>query len=143
MRNANADANGSATNDRARRMRLVWLSLLANLTVVVALIVLWYQGSLTGEVAVVLGLVVLLIVNAASILGWRIGRRRGSAKPWFFFLIGAFAAILAVVEIASHDYGSAGMLLLSCVSVVGLGIIGIRNDAKKSVGQLPNAEREE
>jgi uncharacterized membrane protein HdeD (DUF308 family) len=125
-------------DEQSRRKRVVWLSAIANLTLIIMLGAVWFQRALTAQIMAILTLGVMLIVNGALWLGFRIeqARRRANRplKPLVFFIVGGFMAIVAILEIASTDYASAGMLLMCSVGVVGLGVITTRNAKKKDAG---------
>ena len=89
----------------------IWQSSLVNLTLVILLFWLWYQGTFTVQGIAILALALALIVNSGLWLGWRLAQMsiesHRSLKPLLFFAIGGFAAILAIVDLSSKDYGSA------------------------------------
>jgi hypothetical protein len=141
-----SDINNPTTDDRGRRRYILWISSIANLTLVVVLIALWLQRALTGQMILILALALLLIVNAALWAGWQIDRARRRAKrplkPLLLFLVGGLAVLDAIVDIASRDYSSAGMLLLVGCGAIGLGTIVMRKDAMGDVGDSQQRSRE-
>ncbi len=131
--------NKSTIDDQGRRKRIIWISSFANLVVIAVLGALWFQGAFTAQIMAILILADLLIVNGALWLGWRIGeaRRRKAnrpLKPFLSFVIGGFSAVVATLDIASKDYGAAGIFLACSVSVILLGFITLRNAKKKDAG---------
>jgi hypothetical protein len=131
--------NKPSVDGEAIRKRLAWQFALVNVATIILMPVLSLQRGFTTQITIILTAGVLLVVNGALWLGLRIRRvgqrtNRG-IKPRLFFVIGAFAALVAVVEITSNDYGSAALLLLGCVSMIWLGLIARRNKAKTDAGQ--------
>jgi di/tricarboxylate transporter len=141
-----SDVNKPTTDERGRRMRIIWLSSIANLTIVVFLAALWIQKAFTVQIIAVLALVLMLIVNAALWFGWQADRARRRAKrplkPLFLFLVGGLAVVDAIVEIASKDFASSGMLLLGGIGAVALATIVIRNNARRTLVS-PDTDRQE
>jgi hypothetical protein len=90
-----SDMNNPNAEERGRRMRIIWLSSIANLTLIVVLTGLWLQGAFIAQHMIILALAVFLIVNGALWLGWRIDRARRRAnrplKPLFLLVIGGLA----------------------------------------------------
>ncbi len=124
----------SRAQEAARRKRVVWLGVLANGTVL-ALAPLSLRRGFTVQMTIITTLVVLLVVNGAVWWGFRREEARLRAnrprKPLFFFALAGLSAVNGIIEYTSNDYGAAGLLLLGCVAMIGLGVITMRNNAKQ------------
>jgi peptidoglycan/LPS O-acetylase OafA/YrhL len=135
--NANSsDTSKPTLGEKGVRRRMVWLWSIVNLTLITVLIALWLQRTLTVQVIFILALPLLLVVNGAAWLGWRLQRRRTNRHqlPLICFAAAGLGGVDAVVEIASKDYASAGMLLTGSVGMILLGVSVIRRNAKKNDG---------
>jgi hypothetical protein len=133
-----SDGNKPSIDKDPARKRSVWQFALVNLTVVMFLLVLSFQPGVPIRVTVILTVLFLLIANGAVWLGARLGQspQRGIrlSRPVWCFAAAGLAAALAVYEIASNDYISAGSSL-SCGVVTGvLGLLAMKNNAKKGGG---------
>ncbi len=121
-----------------KRKRWVWQFALANFAALIFLLVLSFRPGVPISTTIILGVVFLLIVNGALLLGLRIGQaqRRGSrlSRPVWCFGLAACAALYATFEIASKDYASAGEVAACGVVAVALGLLARRENAKKDVG---------
>jgi hypothetical protein len=122
-------------SEEDRRKRVVWLCSIANLTLVTLLIALWLKNFLTVEEVFIVAVPIILFVNGAVWFGLRLAARKNrSVGVLICFVAGAFGGADAIFEIASKDYTSAGSALTGCVLVVALGIVVMRNNAKKESG---------
>jgi hypothetical protein len=133
-----SDGNTPGIDKELERKRSVWQFALANLTVLIFWLVLSLQPGLPIRVTSILTALFLLIANGAVWLGVRLGQSqrrsvRLSRLMWCFAAAGLGAA-LAVYEIASNDYASAGSSLSICAVAVVLGLIAGRQNAKKGSG---------
>ena len=129
-----SDMNERAVDEQGRRKRVLWLCSIANLTLIILLTALWFQTDLTVQVIFILAIPLILVVNGAVWLGSRLGRDR-ELGPLVCFAAGGLAGADAIVEIATKDYASAGAPLIGCVAIVVLGVLAIRNNAKKDAGE--------
>lgn len=135
--------NPSPKKEIARRRRIIWIASLANLTVIIPLIALWVERAFPPQAISILIIIPLIVINGVAWLGWRYARPRvnRSPKPRLFLLVGALAAIGAIVEIASKDYSSAGIMLTGCVGSFMVAVSLMRRNAKRDTsGQNVDAQ---
>ena len=121
-------------SEEARRKRLIWLVALVNVTVLIWMPLLSFQRGFTAQITIIATAALLLVLNGAIWLGVRLKRARVKTgrplKPLLFFVIGGLSAADAIFELISNDYGSAGLLLFGCASLIWLGFITKKNNAK-------------
>jgi hypothetical protein len=130
-----SDSSGPVIDKNPGRKRPVWHFAFANLTALVFLLVLYFQPGLPIQLTVILTVLFLLIANGALWLGTRLGRSQRSgarlSRPVWCFATAGFAAVYAVFEIVSNDYASAGAGLSASVVTGVLGLLALRDNAKK------------
>ena len=129
--------NKTNTDEQGRRTRIIWVGSIANLTLIMLFIELWFQRDLTVQLLLILALPLLLVVNGALWLGSRVGRWRTNRRfqSRLCFASGGLAGADAIFEAATGDRGSAETLLIGCVAIITLGVLVMRNKVKQDASQ--------
>jgi len=124
--------------EEKRGKGLIWQVVLVNSSALILSTGVSLQRDLMPQTTFALIALTILLVNGALWMGRRIAREQRktnrSLKPVFFFVIGALAAIDAVVDATSNDYGSAVFALLCCIGMVGSGAIVLKKNATRGAG---------